>query len=284
MKLSMIASRSVLTIGPHDSFDKAIDLMEEHDVHHLPVVDGGRLVGMLSDRDLLLAVGWRLESQRRVDGERRAVAGPHRVAEIMSHPVVHLAPTDDLHTAARTMIERHIHALPLVNQGALVGLVTKLDLLRWFFESDDGRNAAATLAARPITQVMQSRVFSIGPREPVHAAVRMMREKNVRHVPVVSEGLLVGIVSDRDVRRACGQESIADAQAQASGRMYLGPGSVLEIMQTHVRTLPDTATMSDAARIMIESRIGSLPVLREEMVMGIVTDTDLLRAVAGSPE
>jgi len=284
MKLSAIASHNVVTIGPDDSFDRAINLMEEHDVHHLPVVEGSRLVGMLSDRDLLLAVGWMLESERRTDPRGRSLAGPRRVAEVMSQPAVHLAPHDNMRSAARMMIERHIHALPLVSAGLLVGMVTKLDLLRFGFDSPRGEAGMLPAASDRVAEHMQTHVFSVSPKDSLHAAVRVMREKHVRHVPVVANGLVVGILSDRDVRRFCGRESIADQQAQAGGKMYIGPSSVMEVMSRHVRTISPDSTLREAAHSMIESRISCLPVTQGDEIVGILTDSDLLRAIGASNE
>jgi acetoin utilization protein AcuB len=282
MKLSTIATRGAFTVAPGDSFDKAITLMEEHDIHHLPVVEKGRVVGMISDRDLLLAVGWKLEAQRHLPGKRRGVAGPTRLGDVMSQPVYCLAPDDTISHAARDMAERKIHAIPLVSRGTLTGIVTKVDLLHWLYDPPEAGGPAPPVATRRVREFMQAHVFTVPPKEPLHNVARLMHDKHIRHVPVVADGLLIGIVTDRDIRRACGQERIEDEQAQAQGAFYIGPTTAMEVMSTNPRAIRADQTMREAAKIMTEWRIGALPVAEQDRLVGILTDTDLIHAVSAA--
>lgn len=282
MKLSTISTQKVLHVSPKDSFDRAITMMEEHGFHHLPVVEGGKVVGMLSDRDLLLAVGWKLESERRVDGNRRAVVGPREVGVVMSTPVVCLSPEDDLHTAARTMIEHGISAIPLVTGSALVGIVTKIDLLRGMCESKPPVVKLERLS-ESVSRHMRHHVFTVGPKDALHVAARMMHDKHVRHLPVTVDTLLVGILSDRDIRRACGREIIEDEQAERQGKVYAGSDRVMDVMTSQVQFVGPSSTVRDAAKKMLEHRIGAVPVVAGEILVGMLTHTDILRLIADSP-
>lgn len=281
MKLAALSTHNVISVTPDDSFDRAISLMEEHGFHHLPVVENGKVVGMISDRDLLLAVGWKLEAERRVEGSRSAVVGPRRVREVMSRPVVSLTPEESLHTAARTMIDRAISAIPLVSGAAVVGIVTKIDLLRGLCEANPPVVKLERLA-EGVSRHMRHNVFTVGPKDALHTAARMMHDKHVRHLPVTVDSMLVGMLSDRDIRRACGREIIEDEQAQVQGKMYAAADRVMEVMTTHVHTVGPSATLKDAAKKMLEHRIGALPVVTGELLVGILTHTDVLRLIAES--
>ncbi len=281
MKLAALSTHNVISVTPDDSFDRAISLMEEHGFHHLPVVESGKVVGMISDRDLLLAVGWKLEAERRVEGSRSAVVGPRRVREVMSRPVVSLTPEESLHTAARTMIDRAISAIPLVSGAAVVGIVTKIDLLRGLCEANPPVVKLERLA-EGVSRHMRHNVFTVGPKDALHTAARMMHDKHVRHLPVTVDSMLVGMLSDRDIRRACGREIIEDEQAQVQGKMYAAADRVMEVMTTQVHTVGPSATLKDAAKKMLEHRIGALPVVTGELLVGILTHTDVLRLIAES--
>jgi CBS-domain-containing membrane protein len=80
MRLANIMTQKIMCVSPDDSLDKAICLMDEHYIHHLPVLDHTKLVGMLSDRDLLIAVGWKLECERR-PLPNSGVVGPQRIRD-----------------------------------------------------------------------------------------------------------------------------------------------------------------------------------------------------------
>ena len=128
MNVGDLATSRVIAVPAEESIDRAIAIMEEHEIHHLPVVSAGRVVGMLSDRDILTAVGGLGSAKRRLPGGW--VAGPEKVADIMAKPVHTLAPGDTIRLAARLMIRERIHAIPLVRSGELAGIVTAVDLLR----------------------------------------------------------------------------------------------------------------------------------------------------------
>ena len=276
MKLATLATRDVLHVAPDDSLDKAIGLMEEHNIHHLPVVATGVVVGMVSDRDILLAVGWQLTADRRVEGARSAIIGPRRVSDVMSKPVVSLPPHISIPEAARLMIERRISAVVLVEHDRLAGIITRIDLLAKARELANSAERRAVLR-HPIRQHMMAHVFTVAPRDAIQEAASLMHRKGVRHLPVVTNGELVGIISDRDLRRTFGLEMIEDERAQAVGHLYVPPSAVMDIMTRAVRTIAPEASLLDAADQMARHRIGALPVTREDKLVGIITDTDLVR-------
>lgn len=279
MQLNNFTRSSVITVAPGDFLDKAIAMMEEHQIHHLPVVDDNRPVGMLSDRDLLIAVGWKLEIERSLDHRRRKVIGPRRVREIMTHPVVTIDPDAEVHTAARVMAEGRFHALPLVRREVIVGVVTCSDLLSLY--SCEGSSLAANPRLdEPVATRMHANVQTIGPKEPLHAASRMFHDLRIRHLPVASDGILMGLVSDRDVRRECGADAIEDEKAQANGGYYIGATTVMDIMTRDVETAPESMTLREAMRSIVSNGIGCLPIVRDDVLIGIITETDFLRLVA----
>lgn len=111
----------VLTVDEAASLGEAYALMLERNIRHIPVTRAGRLVGMITDRDL------RLASSVLNPGGAKPLETP--VREVMSHPPLTGDPLDPVEEAARTMRERKIGALPVMEGDDLVGIVTGIDLL-----------------------------------------------------------------------------------------------------------------------------------------------------------
>jgi CBS domain-containing protein len=127
--VSQVMQRDVVTLKVADHLDIADDIMRLGRVRHLPVVDGDRLVGVLSNRDLLAA-----SLTKALDFEpahRRAFMRAVEVREVMTKDPLTVSPGSALERAARLMIDEKIGCLPVVDgESRLVGLVTETDLLR----------------------------------------------------------------------------------------------------------------------------------------------------------
>jgi CBS domain-containing protein len=116
-------SRPVLTAEPGEDLREAARRLRESRVRHLPIVERGALVGMLSERDVRRGLA------------RLVPDSPGlRVADVMSTECMTIAPDRPLHAAAHTLIECRIGALPVVLDEALVGIVTQRDLLECYAE------------------------------------------------------------------------------------------------------------------------------------------------------
>ena len=139
MNVYQLMTRDVIAIRPDTPIHTAARLMVDHGISGLPVVDDeGRLVGIISEGDLILrqkprepASWWRTFFD---DGERLArdyqKAVGTTVGEVMSHPVITASPALPLEGAAAIMDDCHVRRLPVVFDGALVGIVTRGDLIK----------------------------------------------------------------------------------------------------------------------------------------------------------
>ena len=138
-----------------------------------------------------------------------------------------------------------------------------------------------------VRDVMAPNPITIDPEAPLETAVAVMLERRVRHLPVVDdEGRLVGIVTDRDLRSAMLGPAIADyLPTTPRGRLLALASSLDEVRVSHVMTWgavtigPD-APVAQAAAIMVTTRLGSLPVVEGKRLVGIVTERDVLKALA----
>lgn len=136
MKVNQYMSRTVLTVTPDTEFHRALDLMRSRGVHHLPVIDAGRVVGLVAERDLLLAAA-------------NFGSSEVPVGEIMSQPAVCVAETAQLKEAARLLVEKHIGSLPVLDsKGGLVGIITETDIFKIMAGLHAGARAAPSRASR----------------------------------------------------------------------------------------------------------------------------------------
>jgi len=283
MNVTNYCTSKVLTVTPRDSIDKAITLMEDHGVHHLVVTVDGRLAGMLSDRDILISTGWMLEVERRTDKDRRgSVVGPTRVGQIMSRSLAGLENTAGAAEAATLMVALKVGALPIVHEEHIVGILTESDLVGWLCALSVPGTTIDQFLQSNVKKYMRSPVINVRPDAPLADAVSLFTRHRIRHMPVMTGKSLKGIVSDRDVRRLLGWSSVEDMKAQAEGRLpdVETPDTVSQVMQKEVVTIDDRATIRDAARRMIDHRIHALPVMADKHVIGIITQSDIIRAIA----
>jgi CBS domain-containing protein len=120
----------MVTISESDTLSTVEDIMTLGGVRHMPVVHGGKLVGVVSQRDLLRAS---LSNLSGFDaGERRAFLHGVEIARVMSTPPIVIHPDASVQEAARVMAERKIGCLPVVEDDRLLGIVTETDVLRCF--------------------------------------------------------------------------------------------------------------------------------------------------------
>ena len=120
---------------------------------------------------------------------------------------------------------------------------------------------------------MSHPVVFASPDMSIQDALQLMRRENIRRTPVVKDGKLVGIVSDKDLLNA----SPSDATSLSIWELnyLLSKIKVKEVMTGVVITVTEDTPIEEAARIMSDNKIGGLPVLRNGSVVGIITETDL---------
>ncbi len=283
MNVSNYCTSHVLTVTPRDSIDRAINLMESHNVHHLVVTVDGRLAGMLSDRDILISTGWMLEVERKTAADQGGmVVGPTRVSQIMARSLAGLDDDAGVAEAATLLVALKIGALPIMREHRVVGILTESDLIGWTCALTVPGNKIDAFLHRPVGKVMRSPVISIAPDAPLADAISLFRRHRVRHLPVVEGSALKGIISDRDVRRLLGWSCVQDMKAQAEGKLpeFETPDTAERVMQTAVHTIDPAATVQAAALRMTGHRIHALPVVEEGSLVGIIAQTDIVRAIA----
>ncbi len=133
----------VHTVKPLDSVAHARALIEEHRINQLPVVKDGMLVGIVTDRDLRNAVDAVAASANAARTVESAPAAPEQipVEAVMTHKAITLSPSSSVVAAAELMRRERIGSVPIVDGHALVGIITRSDILKVFITRENARAA-----------------------------------------------------------------------------------------------------------------------------------------------
>jgi len=127
-----------------------------------------------------------------------------------------------------------------------------------------------------VGQVMTRKVVTTDPTETLDNALGIMVKRKIAHLPVVSKGALVGIISDRDLRRAQRLNTRKTPPKQKNGAAAKGALMVKDVMTKAVHTASPSTPVTDAVHLMLRMGIGALPVIEQKALKGIVTKDDLL--------
>ncbi|MEA2089837.1 MAG: CBS domain-containing protein [Thermoproteota archaeon] len=184
-----IMTYNVVSVPMSGRISEAIELMKKHNVGGLPVVDGeNRVHGIITERDIANLFIGRFSKVK--------------VAELMSKHAVTVKPKTSIFQAAETMTKRGFRRLPIVSDNKIVGIVTVMDILRFFGSGEVFKH----LRSGTITQVLQTSIMEIAvkdvttvePDADVGEAARIMQEKNIGALPVIKEEKLIGMFTERD--------------------------------------------------------------------------------------
>jgi CBS domain-containing membrane protein len=259
-----------IRVRPDERLDIALALMVSYRFRHLPVEDDGRLVGVLSMRDLYAADLAEPVSSR---GERALHLRGIEARQVMSTPVLTTQPAATLFSASELLLRRQISCLPVVEEQRLVGILTCTDLLAPAIALLESEAARGTQTA--VSAIMTVRpIATIEADEHLDLARSLMNAHRVRHLPVVEADHVVGVLSDHDLLRAelSNLTPAAAAERLAARRRV----RVREMMAGHAATLDSESPAVEAARVLQRRRFGALPVISSGRLVGMLTVSDFL--------
>ncbi len=132
--ISEFMTRYLITVTQNTNLDKVYDIFENNNIHHLPVVDGEALVGIISKVDVYKITHCiSLFRSKSNEAYNEKLLRSLLAEEIMTKDVVVLSPSDTASRAAILFAQNKYHALPVVDNGKLVGIVSTLDMIELAF-------------------------------------------------------------------------------------------------------------------------------------------------------
>lgn len=243
MKVSAGMVKEVFSLPETTPIIDAKRMLEEKKIQRLPVVDGEKkLLGYVTHSMLF-----------------RATILNAPIASIMEKEVLTCSPEELLTAIIPIMLEEKISGLPVVQEGKLLGIITRRDILRLF--QDYMARHRTKNEPWIVNSWMSYSPISFSEDQLIHEALEKMTERDIRRILVVDKmGKLVGLVTKNRILRASNLKA-----------------SIASIMTTELITLQPKDSLEKACQIMIEKKISGVPVLDGNRLAGVLTDTDLLR-------
>jgi len=269
-----IASKDIVTLPPTTNIMGTAKTMLKYGFRRVPIADAGtnRLVGIITSLDIVDFLGGGLRHnivKNRYKGNLAAAINED-VREIMKKDVVSLGVNDNISNAIKTMIEKNIGGIPIVDDdNVVVGIVSERDFVR---------TVADITTSKSVNKYMSNKVVTASPDISVGEATRTMIEKGFRRIPIVKEDVLLGIVTASDVMRYLG-----------SGEIFqkLLTGDVSDAFKVPLKSLilrdivwtNSGIDIGEAAALMLKNKVGALPIIDDGELCGILTERDIIKAL-----
>jgi len=270
-----IASREVVTIPPTTPVVEAVKTMLNKGFRRLPIADAGtrRLEGIVTSKDIVdfLGGGQRhLIIENRFKGNLLAAVNGS-ISEIMEADVVYLNEMDSLKDALNTMLKENIGGIPITDgEKRVKAIVTERDFVFLI---------AGIVTGKTVNDYMSRNVATASSDMPLGNAARMMINKGFRRLPIIRDNVLIGIITASDIMRFLGSGDIFKKLVTGSAKEVFGV-PVRTLIRRDVVFTGSDADLGEAASIMLDKNVGSLPVLEEGELKGIITERDFVRAMA----
>ena len=277
-----IASRDVISIPPSKSIKDTAKVMMEHEFRRLPITDpgSGKVLGIVTVMDILDFFGggskFNIIEKKYEDNFLAAINEP--VREIMTRDVVSLSKKASIGETIETMLSNQLGAIPLVDgDDKLVGIVTERDI---------ALSLAGVASRETAMDYMSTKVFTTTPGTPLESACKIMVRNGLRRIPVVggeadiskAAKKLLGIITSTDIIRFLNAKELFDNLNSNLATDVLET-VISEIMVTEPITIEPNMTIGELCELFAEKNIGGVPVVKNDKVMGIITERDILRAV-----
>ena len=248
LKVKDLMSTEVATIGSEQTMALAATLMADDGVSSLVVVNGGEVIGIITEKDFLDRVVAKGRSPLDI-----------KVREVMSSPVVSVTPDLTVIEAGKVVEDRRVKRLPVIEKGKLVGIVTQTDLLRVLTSYGMWRDVA---------EIMTKDVITVQRETSVAEAAAIMASRGISGIVVMKDKKVVGVLTERDLLK----------RVVAAGK---NPECVTtgEVMSTPIASIPPHFSLFTASRVMEKAHIRRLVVEDNKWLCGVVTQTDIFRAV-----
>lgn len=277
-----IATKDVISIPPSKSIKETAEVMMKHEFRRLPVTDpgSGKLLGFVTVMDILDFLGggnkFNIIVNKYEDNFLAAINEPIR--QIMSRDLIVLSNKDSIEKTIDVMLENQIGAVPIVDSDEqLVGIVTERDI---------ALSLAGVLTEERVQDYMSTKVFTTTPGTPVESASKIMVRNRLRRIPIIggeadiskAAKKLLGIVTSTDIIRFLNAKDLFENLNSNLASDVLNT-KLSDIMVEKLITVPPTERLGDLCQIFLDNNIGGVPVVKNDEVVGIITERDILRAI-----
>ena len=262
MQIKNLMSEDLITIDKDQNLSDALKLLRKHNISRLPVTNNKELVGIISERDVANKLGSsKAESMP---------ASRFHVSSVMVKDVITVPGTMRLGEVADLMLEKGIGSVPIVDDNGMIGIVSKADCTPL---------ANGIIFDKiSVKEVMSKEVVAVSSSDRLIHARRQMLDYKVGRVPVIDDDELIGIITSKDLMRAFinFRKNVPEKHQKSQIKEIL----VEDVMSSNPSSVSKEMSISDVSKIMVETGYNGLPVVENGDVVGIITQTDILRLIA----
>jgi CBS domain-containing protein len=277
-----IATKDVVSIPPTKSIKDTAKVMMEHEFRRLPITDpgSGKLLGIVTVMDILDFFGggkkFNIIEKKYEDNFLAAINEP--VKEIMTRDLITLSHKVSIGETIKTMLDNQLGAIPLIDaDGKLAGIVTERDI---------ALSLAGMAGKETVQDYMSPKVFTTTPGTPLESACKIMVRNGLRRIPIVggeadiskAAKKLLGILTSTDVIKFLNAKELFDHLNSNLATDVLKT-NVSEIMAKEPITVEPSLTIGELCELFAEKNIGGVPIVKDDEVVGIITERDILNAV-----
>jgi len=269
-----IAKSPVVTMAPATPVHDAIQIMAGEGFRRVPIVDSGtkRLQGIITATDIINYLGggnkFQIIQRKYAGSFFKAINEP--VKGISTRKAVSISTSAKISDAIELMRKHKVGGLPVIDEDERVwAIITERDIVFLFSGSISGAEVA---------DLMSKNVVTAKPEISVLETEKTMINNGFRRLPLVSDQKLVGIVTVMDVLRFFASSQVLKHLQSGTINQALQT-SVLEIATKDVSTIEPEADVGEAAKLMLEKKMGSLPVIKNEKLVGIITERDFFKLI-----
>ncbi len=272
-----VMTAPVFVVSPHDNVAYARNLMVKHKISRVLLMDNGKLTGVLTKKD----IAYRLKQQGAA--WRRRSLDQVSVASLAAVDPVVVTPGTGIRGIAWLFVEKNISCVPVVEAGAVIGIVTKSDLMR---------SALVGSLGGTVRDVMED-VATVNRQHSLDHVINVMSARNDKVVVTNDDGTLAGIITEtnlaffEDKKRVSGVERDVARQGQnradgTGGQVSLAEKRVTAetVMTSPVITVSPDETLARAIALMGREHKNSLVVVENNTILGIIKRDDIIKEVA----
>ena len=261
MQIKNLMSEDLITVDKDQNLSDALKLFRKHNVSRLPVVNHKELVGIISERDIATKLG--------SSKSESMPASRFHISSVMVKDVITVPETMQLGEVAKIMLDNGIGSVPVMKDDEMVGIVSKADFV----------TLAVGIAFDKITvkEIMTKDVVAVAPTDRLVHARRQMMDANVGRLPVIDDDELVGMITSKDLMRAFidFRKNVPEKYQKTQIKEVF----VEDIMSSNPSYVSKEMSITEVSKIMMETGYNGLPVVEEGKVVGIITQTDILRLI-----
>lgn len=274
-EIMIIAKSPVVTMAPTTPVYDAIQIMVKEGFRRMPLVDPGtkKLHGIVTATDVVNYLGggekFQIIQKKYAGNFFKAINEP--IKSLMTSKVISISKTAKISDAIDLMKRHKVGGLPVVDEHDHVwAIVTEKDILTLF---------SGKIRGAKVADLMSKSVITAKPEISIIEAEKIMVKHGFRRLPIVSNNEFIGMATIRTIIRFFGSGQVFKHLQSGTIRQVLQT-SVLEVTRKDVTTIEPDADIGEAAKTMQEKNVGSLPVVANKKIVGIITERDFFQLIA----